>query len=628
MYLIDSGEFTVHKKDDQGNESLVFTYTNQGASFGELSLMYGKPRAASVRAKTDGRLWVIGRLAFRAVLMKRKPEGLLKLFKAVPLFRELPLPRVQRLASSATTLSFNDGEVILAGRDGSASAGSSGDASFWCLCIFLSGGVILTPHPAAADGDNGSDQDGPKKSPRRQVRTEGMLLAEVEVGMSFSSAVAEGRTKLSCIPTQAFTDQLGSGSLFELRKMVREKSKGKTGKRRPSKFSTAELLALPVLAAAPVPEGGPIAALGSFATVGLFSSPSPSPSGDGSGNGNNNLPPSLASGSFSAKLISKRAAVEAKMDARMLLERQILAAMSNSYAGSGHCLPRLAATFADSGCVYLVYADVFRCDLQVALGNGAISDEGKTHCAACIFSAVAALHNEGIFLRFINPESIYLTNRGVPKVSVPPLPLSFLHSTLCAFCFAASLLSPLTSLLSHLSSSFRPHSSPDHSHATQIVDLRYAKKMDGSKAFTICGDACYFAPEIVTQRGYDHGADLWALGVLFFEIFEGCNPIGSHDTDETTIFKKLASFAVDSLTFSKKTPKKAKSIITALLEPDVNKRLGYGGAEEVKEKKFFNDIEWETLGDRIMQTDISSNVDPLPADLFAPLNKPSSFDEW
>ena len=116
--------------------------------------------------------------------------------------------------------------------------------------------------------------------------------------------------------------------------------------------------------------------------------------------------------------------------------------------------------------------------------------------------------------------------------------------------------------------------------------------------------------------------------MLFFEIFEGCNPIGSHETDETTIFKKLASFAVDSLTFSKKTPKKAKSIITALLEPDVNKRLGYGGAEEVKEKKFFNDIEWEALGDRITQMDISSNVDPLPADLFAPLNKPSSFDEW
>ena len=194
-----------------------------------------------------------------------------------------------------------------------------------------------------------------------------------------------------------------------------------------------------------MPEGGPIAALGSFATVGLFSYPS------GDSSSNNNLPPSLTGGSFSAKLISKRAAVESKMDARMLLERQILAAMTNSYPGSGHCLPKLAATYADAGSAYLVYADVFRCDLQVALANGAISEDGKTHCAACIYSAVAALHDEGIFLRFINPESIFLTDRGVPKVRFPlvslsislPLPLPPLP------CLPPrASLAPLTSLLS------------------------------------------------------------------------------------------------------------------------------------------------------------------------------------
>jgi hypothetical protein len=61
MYIIDRGEFTVHKKDEQGVSQLVFTYTSAGAAFGELSLMYGKPRAASVKAKGDGRLWSIGR---------------------------------------------------------------------------------------------------------------------------------------------------------------------------------------------------------------------------------------------------------------------------------------------------------------------------------------------------------------------------------------------------------------------------------------------------------------------------------------------------------------------------------------------------------------------------------------
>eukprot|EP01035_Chromulina_nebulosa_P018186 gene18186-23844_t len=55
MYIIDSGEFVVSKRDEYGVSQAVVTYTTSGISFGELSLLYGKPRAASVRAKTDGR---------------------------------------------------------------------------------------------------------------------------------------------------------------------------------------------------------------------------------------------------------------------------------------------------------------------------------------------------------------------------------------------------------------------------------------------------------------------------------------------------------------------------------------------------------------------------------------------
>ena len=155
--------------------------------------------------------------------------------------------------------------------------------------------------------------------------------------------------------------------------------------------------------------------------------------------------------------------------------------------------------------------------------------------------------------------------------------------------------------------------------------------MDGQKAFTICGDPLYFAPEIVTQRGYDHGADLWALGVLYCELFEGHNPIGTADTDETSIFKKLAAFSSDALEFTKKTPKKLKSIITALLEPEVDRRLGYGGcgSDEIKSKKFFIDIDWAAVGrDRTIPFELVGSVEPMEPSDFAHLDKPSSFDSW
>ena len=50
------------------NSELVTTI-GEGGSFGELALIYGTPRAATVRAKTDVKLWGIDRDSYRRILM-------------------------------------------------------------------------------------------------------------------------------------------------------------------------------------------------------------------------------------------------------------------------------------------------------------------------------------------------------------------------------------------------------------------------------------------------------------------------------------------------------------------------------------------------------------------------------
>jgi cAMP-dependent protein kinase regulator len=50
------------------NNELVTTI-GEGGSFGELALIYGTPRAASVTAKTDVKLWGIDRDSYRRILM-------------------------------------------------------------------------------------------------------------------------------------------------------------------------------------------------------------------------------------------------------------------------------------------------------------------------------------------------------------------------------------------------------------------------------------------------------------------------------------------------------------------------------------------------------------------------------
>ena len=43
---------------------------------------------------------------------------------------------------------------------------------------------------------------------------------------------------------------------------------------------------------------------------------------------------------------------------------------------------------------------------------------------------------------------------------------------------------------------------------------------------------------MVSHEGYDYGVDLWALGVLLYEVYEDCSPFGNSDTEETAIFSK------------------------------------------------------------------------------------------
>lgn len=62
--MIDSGEVDVFV-----NNEYVLSI-QEGGSFGELALIYGTPRAATVVAKSeDVKLWAIDRQSYRAILM-------------------------------------------------------------------------------------------------------------------------------------------------------------------------------------------------------------------------------------------------------------------------------------------------------------------------------------------------------------------------------------------------------------------------------------------------------------------------------------------------------------------------------------------------------------------------------
>ena len=114
----------------------VFSYDSKHGSnpcFGELALMYSKPRAATVKAKTDGRLWALERNAFRSILMKTPARRLIQVLKKVEVLKPLNRTDLQRMADLMTEEKYADGEHIV-------KQGETGDAFY----IITEGTCIVT----------------------------------------------------------------------------------------------------------------------------------------------------------------------------------------------------------------------------------------------------------------------------------------------------------------------------------------------------------------------------------------------------------------------------------------------------------------------------------------------------
>ncbi|XP_024528984.1 protein phosphatase 2C and cyclic nucleotide-binding/kinase domain-containing protein isoform X1 [Selaginella moellendorffii] len=118
FYIVESGKFDVLvAQDENQSEDDLGTIVNQYTAynspcFGELALMYNKPRQASIRAVTEGTLWMLGREAFRGLLSMNTRRSALKHLRAVEVLATLNIAQLVRLADSLSEVSFRDGAVI------------------------------------------------------------------------------------------------------------------------------------------------------------------------------------------------------------------------------------------------------------------------------------------------------------------------------------------------------------------------------------------------------------------------------------------------------------------------------------------------------------------------------------
>ena len=73
----------------------------------------------------------------------------------------------------------------------------------------------------------------------------------------------------------------------------------------------------------------------------------------------------------------------------------------------------------------------------------------------------------------------------------------------------------------------------------KIADLGFARKIDDQAlASTRLGTPLVMAPEVLEGHKYDHSADVWSLGCIFYEMLTGFSPFTG--TSQTNLFENIA----------------------------------------------------------------------------------------
>lgn len=89
----------------------------------------------------------------------------------------------------------------------------------------------------------------------------------------------------------------------------------------------------------------------------------------------------------------------------------------------------------------------------------------------------------------------------------------------------------------------------------------------GETRRTFCGTYEYMAPEIITGKPQTKAVDIWSLGVLLYELFEGKSPYKGKNVNK--IYKKIME---QKITFSTSSNPELISLILQMLTVKVQKR--------------------------------------------------------
>ena len=227
--------------------------------------------------------------------------------------------------------------------------------------------------------------------------------------------------------------------------------------------------------------------------------------------------------------------------ARFGRESQVLASLNH---------PHIAQVFGviDSPAA-LVMELVGGEDLAERISRGPIPVRESLQIAKQIADAIESAHARGIIHRDLKPANIRITDDGVVKV------LDF-----------------------GLAKALAAESDPDGLHHERI-NLENSPTITSPAAMTrmgvILGTAAYMAPEQAKGKPVDRGADVWAFGVVLFEMLTGRAAFEGETV--TDVLAAIVTRDPDWSALPKDTPSSITRLLHRCLDRDRRRRLADAG---------------------------------------------------
>ena len=120
----------------------------------------------------------------------------------------------------------------------------------------------------------------------------------------------------------------------------------------------------------------------------------------------------------------------------------------------------------------------------------------------------------------------------------------------------------------------------------KLCDFGWCCETNSNNRKSFCGTFEYMAPEIIKEIPYGKPVDIWALGILLYELYFGVSPFNSNKQNEEQTKEIINNIMEKKLFFNRKSiAYDMQDLIIHMLENDVNKRYTI---DEVVAHPWFN----------------------------------------